>query len=423
MGELEVSAARAATRVAAPRGEVATSRAPGLAAGVGRSLARDAATAGREAALAARAELGGEAVDFALVFATDGYAPEALLAAIADALPGARVSGCSAEGVIDGDRSHEVEHAVVVLAVRSARARFRPFLVEGYGADPARAGRAVAAACADPAAGPLAAVVVLPDGLCGDAGALLAAIEATLPAGTPILGGAAADAWCYERTTQFLDRRAVTGAVAGFAIHGDVAVRIAVSHGCAPIGRERVVTRASAGWVEEIDGRPAWQVFREYLDAQPDDLDPEGIVYLALALEVEDPSGDRTLVVRTPGELDRARGALFFAGGGLEVGTSVRLVRRDALLVGEGARAAAEQLARAAGDRPSIVLQFDCAGRGRLLFGERTDAITLAPMRAALGRDVPWVGFQTFGEIGPIGGRARFQNYTAVLCALHEVAR
>ncbi len=429
MDELE----RAARRTFAPRLPVGDRRDPAAArsavgarlrAGVGHSVLRDPVAAGRQAAQGAIAALGGGSADFALVFATEGYAHEALLGAIADALPGARLSGCSAEGVIAGARSHEREHAVAVLAVRSAAVAFRPFLVESYGRDPAATGRAIAAACADPAVGPLAAVVVLPDGLRGDAGALLDALEGALPGSVPIVGGAAADAWRYERTQQFLDRRVASDAVAGFAIHGEVGVRIGVSHGCAPIGLERVITRADRGWVEEIDGRPAWQVFREYLDAEPDHLDPEGVVYLALASTVEGPAGSRTLVVRTPSELDPERGALFFAGGGLDAGVAVRLMRRDAALVRESARACAEDLAVAAGHAaPSLVLQFDCAGRGRLLFGERTDATILDPLRSALGTDVPWIGFQTFGEIAPVGGRARYHNYTVVFCALYEPPR
>jgi hypothetical protein len=401
----------AATRTAPVGRGVVAGPAPTrrLRAGVGHSLLHDATLAGRQAAAAALRALGADAADFALVFATEGYAHAALLEAVADALPGARLSGCSAEGVIADDRSHEREHAVAVLAVRAEGVAFRPFLVEGYGADPAAAGRAIADACAR-GPGRLAAVVVLPDGLRGEPAALLGALEASLPSPVPIVGGASADAWRYERTVQFLDRRAVTDAVAGFSIHGDVDVRIGVSHGCAPIGLERVVTRATGGWVEEIDGRPAWQVFREYLDAEPDDLDPEGVVYLALASTAEGPDGARTLVVHTPSELDRPRGALFFAGGGLEAGTTVRLMRRDASLVRDSARASAEGVARGALAPPALVLQFDCAGRGRLLFGERT-------------ADVPWIGFQTFGEIAPVGGRARYQNYTVVFCALYEAPR
>jgi small ligand-binding sensory domain FIST len=32
---------------------------------------------------------------------------------------------------------------------------------------------------------------------------------------------------------------------------------------------------------------------------------------------------------------------------------------------------------------------------------------------------VPWIGLYTYGEIGPIGGRDYFHNYTAVVLAVY----
>lgn len=406
----------------APKPEGASSGTLRLQAAVGRSVLRDAIAAGREAAESAARALGGPA-EFALVFATEGYAQETLLGAIADALPGARLSGCSAEGVIAENSSNETEHAVAVLAVRGGIVRFAPFLVEGYANRSADVGRAIAAACLREGMDDLAAVVVMPDGIQGDAGALLDALSQTLGRSVPILGGAAGDALRFERTHQYLDRRVVSDAVSGFALVGDVTVRVGVSHGCMPIGLEHVLTRAENGWVYEIDGRTAWSVFREYLDGEPDGLDAEGMAYLALASYADGPDGERALVVRTPAKLDRERGALFFAGGGLETGVTVRLMRRDATLIRESARACAKELARQAGHvAPAFVLQFDCAARGRLLFGERTDEIILEPLQSVLGTDVPWLGFQTYGEIASVGGLARYQNCTVVVCAVFEGA-
>ena len=115
-----------------------------LRAAVGVSRHTDASEAGRAAAEAASRSLGDHAATFALVFATGAYPQAEVLAAIAGVLPGARLSGCSGEGVIGGSATHEVEFAVAVLAVSSDSVRFEPFLVEGYHADPAGAGRTIA---------------------------------------------------------------------------------------------------------------------------------------------------------------------------------------------------------------------------------------------------------------------------------------
>ncbi len=39
-----------------------------------------------------------------------------------------------------------------------------------------------------------------------------------------------------------------------------------------------------------------------------------------------------------------------------------------------------------------------------------------------LGRETPWIGFHTFGEIAPIAGETFYHNFTVALCALYEAA-
>ncbi|MEQ9319505.1 MAG: FIST C-terminal domain-containing protein, partial [Polyangiaceae bacterium] len=69
--------------------------------------------------------------------------------------------------------------------------------------------------------------------------------------------------------------------------------------------------------------------------------------------------------------------------------------------------------------RPALMLQLDCAGRGRLLFDEQTTARIVEPVQQAVGKDVPWLGLHTYGEIAPVGTETLFHNYTGVLCALY----
>jgi hypothetical protein len=395
-----------------------------IRAAVGVSRLNEGRAAGREAAEAALRALGAPA-DFALVFATAAYAQSELLGAIADTLPGARLSGCSAEGVIAGHATHEVEHAVSVLAVRADSVRLEPFLVEGYHEDPARAGRAIASLCGAVDGGDPVCVVVLPDGIKGSASTLVAALAAQLPSTVPIIGGSAGDSMLFERTYQYVDRRVASDAVAGFVLRGAATLRVGVSHGCTTVGLDRVVTHAKDGWVFTIDGRPAWDVFREYLDGDPEDLTAEGIVYLCIGIDVGKKLHSDTprYVIRTPMLLDKAAGALFFPGGGLETGTNVRVTRRDGDLIRGGATSCAENLRKSAGGQtPSFVLHFDCAGRGRILFGDLAADEMIEPLQSVLGADIPWIGFHTYGEIAPIDGSPFFHNYSVALCAIYETS-
>ena len=191
-----------------------------------------------------------------------------------------------------------------------------------------------------------------------------------------------------------------------------------------PIGLERTVTRAEGGWVREIDGRPAWDVFKEYLEGDPPDLQAEGVIHLCIGKPLDAEATrdyDAPHVIHTPLHLDKETGALFFPGGGLSSGERIRLTRRDAARIRESALGCARKLVRP-DQRPAAVFQFDCAGRGRALFGSYAADEIVRPLQAELGTDVPWIGFHTFGEIAPIGGRSYYHNYTVVLCALYDAS-
>jgi len=71
------------------------------------------------------------------------------------------------------------------------------------------------------------------------------------------------------------------------------------------------------------------------------------------------------------------------------------------------------------GQVPFLVMQLDCAGRGRLLFEDKATEGMVDPVRRILGEDVPWIGLHTYGEIAPVGPKTVFQNYAGVLCALY----
>jgi hypothetical protein len=171
--------------------------------------------------------------------------------------------------------------------------------------------------------------------------------------------------------------------------------------------------------VESIDGEPAWQVFREYLDGEPEVLTGEAVSHLCVGepLGESEEDYDRYLI-RVPLQLDADRDALFFPGG-LQVGTTIQMARRDPARITSAARASAARLRTERTEAPAVVFQFDCAGRGRVLFGARINEQIIHPIHEELGPDLPWIGFHTYGEIAPLGERTYYHNYTVVLCALY----
>lgn len=380
-----------------------------LEASVGHSVTRDTRAAAQEAWR--HCTKGGLSPQFLLVLHTAGHDPSTVLEELHALAPDAAIAGCSAEGIVSQGRADEGDHALGVLAVESDVARFTTFLVEGYVQDSVAAARTLAAAVREADRGDSVALVLLPDGLGGDCSAFLSTLWAELPSHLRVVGGTAADALRMEQTHQFAGGRVASGAVAAVLVAGAVRADTAIGHGCRPIGRLLTVTDVDdSGWIRAIDGRPAWDVFRAYLDGDPQDLRADGMMHLSVSREVD---GEST--VRTPLLLRKSDGALFFPGGGMSVGTRLRMVRRDADDIRASAVRSASTLRD--GGPPSLVLQFDCCGRGKQLFGHSTVERLIAPTQAGF-ESVPWIGFHTYGEIGPVADAPLFHNYTVSFLAL-----
>jgi hypothetical protein len=88
-------------------------------AGVGMSLNHSPNVAGREAAEQALEKAEVSEPDFVVMFGSIGYDQHSLVRAVREATGGAPLSGCSAEGTINGDDADESNFSVVVMAISS----------------------------------------------------------------------------------------------------------------------------------------------------------------------------------------------------------------------------------------------------------------------------------------------------------------
>ncbi len=383
--------------------------------GVGWSTARSSERAAREAIEQAVTELGGP-VHHVIAFYTARHDAVAVARTLR-AVCGAETTGCSAGGVITRGRADEGEHVLGVMAIGGGL-RATGFLVPDYGERSAEAGTVLATAVQRQLTDDALALVVLPDGLAGDCSAFLARLQEGLPDGFPIVGGASADAQRMERTSQLHGDSVISGGVAALLLTGRGSVAHGVSHGCSPIGSRKRITRAHDGWVEEIDHRPAWDEVRAYLDGHPTELNADGIMHVSVGRELTPGGAVAEYTIRTPMLLRKEDGALFFPGGDLSTGDAIRMVMRSPSAIAASAAALGDRLGDRA-DRPKAVLHFDCAGRGKLLFGSTTYAHTVEPLQSRIGDQVPWLGMHSYGEVAPLGGKARYHNYTATVLAVY----
>jgi small ligand-binding sensory domain FIST len=375
--------------------------------GAGLSAAADTSRAVEEAAAEARGVLGGRLPDLAFLFLSAAHLHEAdqALRVAEEQLEAAHLLGCVASGVVGGDRELEDGPGAAVWAATLPTARIETFHSFAIGTDD---GVAIGGfpELHDPDL-----VTLLVDPFTFPAGGFLARLSEEED-DVPLVGGLAAATGEPAAQALFVDGELVTEGAVG-AVLGDVPVRTVVSQGCAPIGRDSVITAAEDNVVFELAGRPAVERLREDLGAlatEEQRLAASGGVLAGLVIDEnrsEYRRGD--YLIRGLIGADEETGALAI-GEPVRVGQTLRFHVRDARAADEDLR---EGLAAALdGEGPAGALLFTCNGRGRNMFDEPDhDARVVGEL---LGGDA-LAGFFCAGEIGPVGGRPFLHGFTATL--------
>src|SRR5215203_5777673 len=134
-------------------------------AGVGMSRHHNPNVAGREAAEQALEKAGISKPDFVFMFGSIGYDQHSLVRAVRETTRGAPLTGCSAEGTIDGDAADESGFSVVVTAISSDELKWTNGLAAGLEADPRAVGKRVAKDLMPHLSAETIGLFVFPDGL------------------------------------------------------------------------------------------------------------------------------------------------------------------------------------------------------------------------------------------------------------------
>src|ERR687891_2508399 len=134
-------------------------------AGVGMSRHHNPNVAGREAAEQALEKAGVDRPDFVFMFGSLGYDQRSLVRTVREAIGGAPLSGCSAEGTMNGDDADESGFSVVVTAISSDELQWTNGLAAGLEGDPRAVGQRVAQELLPHLAADTIGLFVFPDGL------------------------------------------------------------------------------------------------------------------------------------------------------------------------------------------------------------------------------------------------------------------
>src|SRR5215211_8532663 len=163
-------------------------------AGVGTSHHHNPNVAGREAAEQALKSADLVKPDFVFMFASIGYDQRSLLGAVRETTGGAPLSGCSAEGTINGDDADESNFSVLVTAISSEELRWHNGIGSGLLEGDSRAvGQRVAKDLQPNLSADTIGVFVFPDGRMDNLEHFFAGLEGNLPSDRflPLWGGGA----------------------------------------------------------------------------------------------------------------------------------------------------------------------------------------------------------------------------------------
>jgi small ligand-binding sensory domain FIST len=379
-------------------------------AGSGLAVSPDLEDAALDAALGALSSGGLDRADLAFVFVSGDASDRApqVLHAVRRVSGAPAVIGCSGTGVLTERGEVEGRAAVAVLAVRSERLIATPVLIDEGETIGAGAGKELARRSAETLLEG-GSFVILPgvDGL--DPGALLGTLDDAIGF-VPVVGAAAAG----MLPVALLNADVVGRGLSALALSG-ATLEVGVAQGCMPIGEPYVITSAEGHVVRTIGSRPALRVLKDSIDTLPnaeERIQRVG-VFAGLAIDpAKSPLERGDFLVRNLVAIDETSGALALAEP-VRVGQTIQFQIRDTEAAREDLVATLDALAaRLDESRPAFGCYFNCAGRGRGLFGVPDHDLRL--IRARFGR-FPLAGVFGNGEFAPVGGKNFFHAYTGVL--------
>lgn len=389
-----------------------------LISGVGESKNRDSYEAGKEAVENALSGANISTCDQILLYVNVGYKIENVIKGIRSVVGDVDIVGCTSEGIITNQGYNEEIYGLGVMVFKSNDVEFRSGIVNKIENDCYRAGLDIGNGIKE-YCNSSSLLLLFPDSLTVNVKELLDGVQSVVGRNVPFVGGLSADnmKMIYELNCQ-IRNSVYKDSVAYLLIGGNIQKEIHVTHGCIPLGSEKLVTRSIKNRIYTIDGKPSFDVFKEYTNDEITDLTFDLIVHMCYGEKLNNELAEKydNYIVRTPLTHDKNDGSVTIPWE-IKEGEKIVLMRRDPDTIVNNILQKKEVF-NVSNKGISAVLQFNCAGRGKVLFG-RNVCNEYNATKSLFPEGVPWLGFYGYGEIAPIGSENHFHNYTSVIVTLN----
>jgi hypothetical protein len=329
--------------------------------------------------------------------------------------PEAEIVGCSTAGEISnpGIRGN----SLVCSAVRFEHTRFKVVKALISQADESfMLGRQIADQLFSE---DLTHVMILSEGININGSDLTRGLNDRLGLKVPVTGGLAGDQSDFSETYLIHNGQVDKNLILGLGFYGDhIRVGYGSMGGWDSFGVDRLVTKAKANVLFELDGQPALELYKKYLGHHAGGL-PASAMLFPLSLRF---SNSDKVLVRTILSVDEENGSMTFAGD-IPEGEYVRLMKASFEKLVQGAGDAAQYAVSSLGfENPDLAILISCVGR-RLVLKQRTDEEVDA-VKEELGMDTTITGFYSYGEICPHytdGKQCELHNQTMTITLFREL--
>lgn len=378
------------------------------------SIASDSRMAAEEAATEVAADLGGAAADLVFLFISPHHSPHAeeVGEIVREKLPAAHFVGCTAEGVLGGDREFADSPGLSLWAASLPGVDFASCRLES-----AEEGQNVLLLEAMTEIREPTTMVLVADPFSIVAEDLIDELAESRPE-LVFAGGMASGSNQPTGNRFYYGEEVFDQGGAAVLFRGGRNISTVVSQGCRPFGKPLVVTSCEDNMIKELGGESAWQKFIEQVELT-EDADRERLtegLHVGRAVDSRSASeGAGSFLVRGVLGFVKENGAMMVSDIP-RAGQTVQFHLRDPA----SASQEMENLLQAGCERldgkVAGALLFTCNGRGLRMFDRPHHDAALV---SRIFNGTPLAGFFAAGEIGPIGDSSFLHGFTAVTVLFH----
>lgn len=333
----------------------------------------------------------GDKAQWVLVFGSREILKDnAVIDSLKTRYPKAYLMGCSTAGEINNSGVAENSLCATAIAFEKSRVTFKSFeLGEHKNYD---VGRQLIAGLPKE---DLKHVFVLSEGLNVNGSQLVHGMRSMITPEIPISGGLAGDGTEFISTCLIGNEYPKSNQVVLAALYGDIRIGCASFGGWDTFGIERIATKTKDNILYELDGKPALDLYKEYLGEKSGEL-PASALLFPLSVRVQ---GAEESYVRTILGVDEEHRSLIFAGD-IPVNAYCKLMKSNSgNLISGSMRAAELGMDMLDKGRAELAILVSCVGR-KLVLKQRVDE-EIEVVRETVGPGATITGFYSYGEISP----------------------